>query len=481
MPRDSSSGPPRRPGQRGRKPGGKRFGASRAGAKRGRRDGDDGRPRDRDKRAAPRRSEKKPWLPDFPATMPTREVAVRAVLAVLEGRSLDQVVRPLRQRPDRARLFAMIYGTVREYFVLKKAVERVADRTIPDLEITATLVVGAYQLLHMRQAPHAIVDASVDIARHLGKASASGFVNAILRRVEPIDARPEDHYPGWLTKRITKHFAGETASILDVSQSRAPLVLRVNTTKITPADYRAMLDERSIGYVNGLLDETIILESPQPAEDLPGYTDGAFAVQDAAAQLVVEVVAAKPGERILDMCAAPGGKTFHLAERLGDARSIVSIDRDKAQLDFARREANRLGHDATFVEADAMTLDWWDQEPFDRILVDAPCSGTGTLRRHPDIKLNRRPGDIEAFAERQYELLRAVWRTLRPGGTLIYTTCSILPEENDDVVSRLLETESHAISVPILARWGRASAHGRLHLPVRDGGDGFYYARIGKR
>ena len=333
----------------------------------------------------------------------------------------------------------------------------------------------------MRQAAHAIVDAAVEIARTLGKSSATGFVNAVLRRVEPLEARPEDHYPGWLTKRLTKHFGRETPAILRVSHTRAPLVVRVNCTKTTPADYRAALEAQSIAFKTGLLEETIVLETPRAAEELPGFAAGEVAIQDAAAQLVAEVVAAKPGERILDACAAPGGKTFHLAERLGSASNILSIDRDRNQLAFAKREAERLGHDTQFRTGDALGLSWWDNEPFDRILLDAPCSGTGTLRRHPDIKLHRRASDLEALAERQLELLRSVWRTLRPGGTLIYTTCSILPEENDDVVSRFLDTESHALSVPILARWGRGTTCGRLHLPEEGGGDGFYYARIGKR
>ena len=333
----------------------------------------------------------------------------------------------------------------------------------------------------MRQAPHAIVDAAVDLARQLGKGSASGFVNAVLRRIEPVDVRPEDHFPSWLVQRLTKHYARRAIDIMTTSQTRAPLVLRVNTTKISPTDYRRELDALGIGHRGGHLDETIILDTPQPADALPLYTTGAVAVQDAAAQLVADVVAARDGERLLDACAAPGGKTFHLAERLGSAKSIVSIDRDANQLAFARREAIRLGHDITFREADARSLTWWDETPFDRILLDAPCSGTGTLRRHPDIKLHRRASDIEALAEQQFELIGALWRTLRPGGTLIYTTCSILPEENDDVVSRFLDSEAHAVSVPILARWGQTTPRGRLHLPERDGGDGFYYARIGKR
>ncbi|WP_303909399.1 methyltransferase domain-containing protein, partial [Thiohalomonas denitrificans] len=225
----------------------------------------------------------------------------------------------------------------------------------------------------------------------------------------------------------------------------------------------------------------IHLEHPVGVERLPGFEAGSASVQDEAAQLAAGLVAPAAGERILDACAAPGGKTGHLLELAPEAR-VFALDRDAGRLQRVRENLNRLGLSAEVAAGDAGAPEtWWDGKPFDRILLDAPCSGTGVIRRHPDIKLLRRPGDIDALVQEQRRLLEALWPLLSPGGMLVYSTCSLLRDENDRQLAAFLASRDDAVEEPISAEWGRAAAVGRQILPGENGMDGFYYARLSKR
>ena len=260
---------------------------------------------------------------------------------------------------------------------------------------------------------------------------------------------------------------------------RAPMALRINVRKVSTTEYAALLNAAKMDSRPGAFGETLVLVRPTPRSSLPRFADGFVSIQDESAQIAAHLVAPHAAERILDACAAPGGKAFHLAEQAPSCQ-LTAVDSDETRLAFARTEAERLGHQVRFLQGDATKRDWWDGVPFDRILVDAPCSGTGTLRRRPDIKLHRTTADVRTHATQQGTMLDAVWPTLRPGGTLIYCTCSILAEENDDVVAAFLDRTSTAKALAINAAWGLPTSHGRQTLPAPDKGDGFYFARLVK-
>ena len=258
------------------------------------------------------------------------------------------------------------------------------------------------------------------------------------------------------------------------------MALRINRAKIAPGRYRAQLDAAGIRHRAGMTADCVVLQRPMPARELPGYRRGWVAVQDEGAQLAAAILNPPAEAAVLDACAAPGGKAFHLLER-EPSLAVTALDRDAARLDHLRRESLRLGHSFRRVVAgDATSAAWRDGGSFDAILLDVPCSGTGTLRRHPDIKVNRRPDGLARTVERQRALLAGVWPTLSCGGTLLYCTCSILPAENQDVVAGFLKQNPDAAARPIRADWGRDAGHGRLLLPAKDGPDGFFFALIDK-
>ena len=424
-----------------------------------------------------------------PTRGPTRDARTAATLAVarvLRGRSLDAALDAARTHPDRAFVFELVHGSLRHYWSLSEAFRPRIRRPLKDPEVEAALLVGAYQLLHTRVKPYAAVSASVDSVRALGKSSAKGLVNAVLRSLlrsppaPPTAGAAASDHPDWLLQRIEADWGQRAEAILDANNGRAPMALRVNRRKISASEYVALLSAAKIEFRPGTFAETLVLTRPVASSKLPGFADGLVSIQDECAQIAAHLVASQAGERLLDACAAPGGKAFHLIERAPSCQ-LTAIDNDEDRLGFTRTEAERLGHTPHFRQGDATTQDWWNGEPFDRILVDAPCSGTGTLRRRPDIKLHRTADDVTAQATRQGAMLDGVWRTLRGGGTLTYCTCSILCEENDDVVAAFLHRTADATAATIAAEWGLPTRHGRQTLPAPGQGDGFYFARLVKR
>jgi 16S rRNA (cytosine967-C5)-methyltransferase len=391
----------------------------------------------------------------------------------------------VRER-DQGLLQELVTGAVRHYPSLDALVRHLLHTPLRqrDAIVHFLMVIGAYQLLHTRIPDHAAVGETVEAATHLGKAWAKGTVNQILRRIaaggrlaEPTLEARFDH-PQWLIAAIQAQYPIRWESILEENNRRAPMILRVNRQRLTTAAYRQQLLARGIDATAGWSEEAVILERHMATEELPGFAAGDVSVQDGGAQLAAAVLDATAGQRVLDACAAPGGKALHLLERTPDLRLVaVEVDPDRCRVIERERERLRLP-EIVLRCADATRLDWWDGAEFDRILIDAPCTGTGTIRRHPDIKLLKTPADLPAFAGIQSRLLDNLWQCLVPGGRLLYCTCSILAEENDVVVGEFLARQADAAALPIDAPWGAATSYGRQLLPETAGCDGFYFALL---
>jgi len=424
------------------------------------------------------------------ATPAPRVQAARAVMSVMQGHSLDQLV--FAEGGDSALVRELVYGTLRWYHRLRALLALVLERPLKDkdADLTALLLVGLYQLIYMRVPAHAAVSETVAASVGLGKSWARGLVNAVLRRVgreqAKLEARldtPEatSSHPAWLLNLLTAAWPQEWQAIIEANNARPPMAIRVNLLRVSRAQYLARLDEAGIPAREvDVGDAALVLEQPVPVARLPGFEDGEVSVQDVSAQLAAVITDPQPGEYVLDACAAPGGKTAHLLERSRSAE-VVAVDVNADRVERLRNNLERLRLPAVVVQGDATRpADWWDGHPFDRILLDAPCSGSGVIRRHPDIKLLRRPADIEQTAARQKDLLAALWPLLRRGGKLVYATCSVLPRENHQTVAAFLEQQPGARDMTPDLPWGRRVAAGWQTLPGEGGGDGFYYACIDK-
>ena len=440
------------------------------------------------------------------ATSPT-PAQIRASVASIvaqtadRGRSLDEL---LAADPDqgsaRGLKRSLCYGTLRWHFRLIEILRRLCDKPPERLapELRALLEVGLYQLLSGEVAAHAAVAETVEAARELGFARAAGFVNAVLRRFQregaallaDIDRNPavRTAHPAWLVEALKRDHPDALEAILEANNAHPPMWLRVNRMRATLADYAAELE--TAGWTvrrHALAPDALLVSPATDVRSLPGFFEGRVSVQDAAAQLAVDVLGPCAGERILDACAAPGGKTCHLLERVGGQAEVTALDVAESRLVRLRENLERLGLSATVVCGDlSEPRRWWDGRPFDRILLDVPCSATGVIRRHPDVKLLRRPGDIPALARRQAVLLRAAWPLLADGGVLVYTSCSVLKAENESVVLGFLgETQDAADCTPERTRsWPpRTSGDGPGYqlLPGEADVDGFYYACLRKR
>lgn len=400
---------------------------------------------------------------------------------------------------------AVALGTLRWYLRLAPTVESLLSRPegVPD-EIRALLAVSAHQIEYSRNPVHATVLAAVDAARILGSRGTTGLVNAVLRRYlvehESLLARTDESvagrtaHPAWLVARIERAWPRHSREILAANNEHPPMVLRVDLTRRSRESYLADLQTAGLSaWAVPWCESAVQLDRAVGVAELPGFGsspgtgagEGVVSVQDAGAQLVPRLLAAAPGMRVLDACAAPGGKTGHLLEHTPDLR-LVAVDIDPDRMQRIRANLDRLQRTAQLVAGDLRDPQtFWDGQLFERILVDAPCSSTGVIRRHPDIKLLRRPGDIAAFALTQLQILRAAFRLLAPGGRLVYSTCSVLPEENEEVVAHLLESEptaqAAAPSALRLAPGAVPCSLGAQLLPGAEAGtDGFYYACIEK-
>lgn len=427
--------------------------------------------------------------------------AVRLVLQ--EGRSLGQVLPGLLAQAvtdDRALVQELAYGVLRWRPRLEALLRPLLTRALKakDQDIACLLLVGLYQLTRTAIPAHAAVHATVEAVRATGKPWAVPVVNAVLRAYQRrrdelealADAEPAGRYahPAWLIDALRTDWPKDWERILAANNERPPFALRVNARQTSVAAYRAELDAAGMSHrILPFTEHGLFLERPVAVERLPGFAAGEVSVQDAAAQLAAQLLDAAPGMRVLDACAAPGGKTAHILER-SEPAELVALDIDAARVQRIEENLQRLGLTARVVVGDAgRPADWWDGHPFERILLDAPCSATGVIRRHPDIKSLRRAADIATLADAQARLLEAVWPLLAPGGMLLYATCSVLRRENEAQISEFLQRHADAREHPLEAEWGCAARHGRQILPgdgsacCDEGGagmDGFYYAAI---
>jgi 16S rRNA (cytosine967-C5)-methyltransferase len=426
-----------------------------------------------------------------------RASAARLVSQVIDrGRSLDDLLAAdADEGSARGLKRSLCYGTLRWHYrlieVLKRLCERPPDGIAPELR--ALLEVGLFQLLSGEVAEHAAVAETVGAAKVMGQARASGFVNAVLRRFQrereavltavDRDLAVRTAHPRWFVEALGRECPEAREAILDANNAHPPMWLRVNRMRGSLESCAAEFE--SAGWKvhrHPFAPDAFRIDPPAEVRSLPGFVEGRVSVQDAAAQLAVDVLAPQPAERILDACAAPGGKTCHLLERLGGQAEVTALDVSGARLERVRENLRRLGLEARVVAGDIGEAgQWWDGRPFDRILLDVPCSATGVIRRHPDIKMLRRAADIPALARRQGELLRRAWGLLRPGGTLLYTTCSALRAENEDAVAAFLAAtpEARDETPGRCAGWpapplGSGPGY-RVHAGDADM-DGFYYA-----
>jgi 16S rRNA (cytosine967-C5)-methyltransferase len=428
-----------------------------------------------------------------------RAEAAKAVDSVVsDGRSLDVALGNAKV-PDRdkALLRLLCYGAIRQHWRLDWQISQLLDRPLKrrDGIIRSLLAIGLYQIASTRIPDHAAVSMTVEAARLLRRPKYSGLVNAVLRNfmrkniaaAQPTTDEARYDHPHWLLERLKRDWPDRWQDIVSANNERAPMWLRVNERRCPAAEYLERLASAGIA-AQGLsgVDGALRLADPVEVHDLPGFDDGVVSVQDGAAQLAAPWLLAGNGARILDACAAPGGKTGHLLELAGGQAALTAIDVDKKRLGAVADNLARLGLTATLVHADAShSKEWWDGEPFNHVLLDAPCSGSGVIRRHPDIRLLRRDSDISAMAALQGRLLAALWPLLTAGGRLLYVTCSVLEEENDAVVEGFLAQHPDATESQVLPNYNIHALMcrktcGYQVLPGTSGLDGFYFACLTK-
>jgi 16S rRNA (cytosine967-C5)-methyltransferase len=428
------------------------------------------------------------------AGVASRLAATRVLDAVLhEGRSLKgelaTALPALADPRDRALVEAIVFAALRQRARYDAALAAWMAKPLGrrDAPLRALLHVGFAQLDALALPAHAAVAATVDAARALGRTHQAALVNALLRRAQRDGlpaGDPTAAWPDWLLQRLRSDWGGDADAIVTASTQPGPLWLRVNRQRSNVDTIAQRLHDSRIDARSGpLCADALRIDAPVPVSALPGFADGEVSVQDASAQLVADALAPAIGARVLDACAAPGGKAAHLLERDPSLR-LLALDVDPARLRSIGATFARLaiGTSAALRQADAADVGaWWDGRPFDAILLDAPCSATGVVRRQPDILLHRREADVAALVATQARLLDALWPTLAPGGTLLYATCSILRAENDRQVAAFLARKADATLDPLGDKFGRDTGHGRQRLPGEDGMDGFFYARLRKR
>lgn len=435
----------------------------------------------------------------FAPGSPALAAAARALERVLvRGSTAEQALADIAPHPaNRAAARAILAGTLRAFPRLITAVDPLVQSgsRSPQPWLRALLVTAIHQIEHSRAAAAPVVNIAVDAARVLGEPKAAGLVNAVLRRflreredwlaAVARDPAVAAAHPSWLYDALAAAWPGAAFDDLIAANNEAPpMTLRVDLSRQTRDDAIARLAAAGHAAVASWWPSAIVLREPVAVESLPGFAEGELSVQDAGAQLAAALVEPASGLRILDACAAPGGKTGHLLE-LAPGIDLTALDVDPDRLERVAANLSRLRREARLVAADLRDPDrWWDGRPFDVVLVDAPCSGTGVIRRHPDIKLLRRRKDIDGFAKAQRELIAAAVAVLRPGGRLVYSTCSVLPGENAAVVEaalRDLPVEIGPLVPPALPRNAVAHANGLqlLPTPVAAGPagvtDGFHY------
>lgn len=426
-----------------------------------------------------------------------RGVAAQVLASVLGGQSLNAALPSSLhevEEKDRSLLQQLCYGSLREAPRLQGLLLQLLDKPLrrKDTDVECLLLLGLYQLGSMRIPDHAAVAQTVDAIDQLKKPWARGLTNAVLRRylreqevlLDALDEASAASHPAWLFGKLKKQWPQQWERIVAANNAQPPMTLRINTLNTNRDDYLQQLREAGIeGTAGRLCPEAITLTQPIDVDALPGFSNGDCSVQDEAAQIAAHLLGAQPGERVLDACAAPGGKTGHILELQPALEALVAQDISTQRLEKVAENLSRLKLKATLLTADA-SVEPTDAAPllFDRILVDAPCSATGVIRRHPDVKILRRPEDLVSFAQQQLQILQGVWPLLKEGGTLLYATCSVLKEENQQLIARFIEHAPDAsidpIVDPAIVNYGESLAGAIQFLPGVTSSDGLFYCRL---
>lgn len=409
-------------------------------------------------------------------------------LSILTARELG------RTSPrDRALVQELCYGVLRWLPRLEFIINQLMGNPLKGKQRRGhfLLMVGIYQQLYTRVPAHAAVSATVDAAHDLRLESLKKLINGVLRSADrkqvelesAMENIPSFQYchPSWILKRLKVAYPSRWQTIAEQNNGRAPMWLRVNQQQSTTPDYLIELSKVSIkAHLSASTPTALRLDSPTSVESLPNFDQGIASVQDGAAQQAAALLDPQPGEVILDACAAPGGKTCHILERQPQLAELIAIDSDPTRLKRVDENLKRMGLKATLISADASSPDAWAKQLFDRILLDAPCSATGVIRRHPDIKWLRRETDIAALVKLQAQILQNLWPWLKPGGVMLYATCSILPDENSTQITHFLESNANAELIPLHSGDSVLSPGWQI-LPGEESMDGFYYAKLRKR
>lgn len=427
--------------------------------------------------------------------MNTRLIAAKVLTSVIrDGQSLtaalNNTLGVIESDKDRAFIQALCYGVCRNFHRLDYILSQMLDKPLKDLDVKALALIGLYQLKFMRVKSHAAVSETVLAARK--KPWAKALINALLRSYlrgqEGFEQKADDvksalvSHPDWLIQQIEQDWPIQAQQIFQQNNEQPPMALRVNLANISQDQYLQKLRDQGIeAEAVSFCRSAILLNKPAVVDILPGFNEGWVSVQDTAAQLAAELLDVQIGHRVLDVCAAPGGKAAHILEHQPKVRELVAVDIDKLRLQRVSDNFQRLKLSAKLIVGDASKPeDWWDGQLFDRILLDVPCSALGVIRRHPDIKLLRRAEDINTLQVLQQRIMTGVWPLLAPGGIMLYATCSILKQENEQQIEAFLATNANAIEVPINADWGLVRRYGRQILTGESAMDGFYYALIRK-
>jgi len=426
-------------------------------------------------------------------TAKVRALAAKCCFAVVDkGRSLaDELPAAIEKVEDKDRglLQELCYGVIRHLPTLEFIAREFIAKPLTGKQRSAhfLILVGIYQLRYTRIPDHAALSETVEATKPLKTPHLKGMINGVLRNVQRKDAIAKEdlpdavafNHPSWFIKIIKEEYPENWRGILEQNQNRPPMWLRVNQSKSAAEEYLSRLSEKSIDVA--LVEsnsQAIQLSKPTDVNSLPGFEVGEVSVQDAAAQQAANLLGSVNDDRVLDCCAAPGGKTCHILEKTPAIQHLTAIDIEASRLERVTENLSRLGLSAEVIAADAAKQDWWDGNVFDRILLDAPCSGTGVIRRHPDIKWLRKASDIDILVSIQKDILDNCWSMLKPGGTLVYATCSILPQENRQQIEAFMQRTSDATLVEIEQSKNKT---GWQILPGEQGMDGFYYAKLIKK
>lgn len=426
-----------------------------------------------------------------------RQASLKTLKQVLAGQSLSTVqpltIDLLEDKRDRGLANELVNGVLRWRWQLEHVVSQLLGKPLKqkDGDVQLILLLALYELIECRTPDYAIINEAVELVRKTGKKWAASLVNAVLRRftrekavllADLGEAQVKYSHPVWLLEKIKQDWPEKWQQILEANNQRPVFWLRVNQRLSDVSQYQVLLAKNGIeAEVSSIASDALKLAQGVDVRLLPGFADGVVSVQDAGAQLAAQLMNVHAGDSVLDLCAAPGGKTCHLLEKYTALERILAVEIDERRMQRVTENLQRLNLSAELIVADASDYQlWWDGKPFDRILLDAPCSASGVIRRHPDIKSLRRETDIAQLVTLQAEILSSAWQMLAVGGELLYVTCSVFKDENETQIARFIDQNPDVSEIKISENWGEACAYGRQLLPGEHDADGFYFCRLHK-